>query len=256
MIEEKCELCEARSLVCNLIPRLEWRHSGLGMLQAYVREGGCEEMRIHVWHPSLKLKGIEFRGLSHDHRFDMRSWLLVGELHHVDVQTVPDSEGDFHVYEVVNARKALRETGTLAGEFRLCPNAFNITRTIRHFSTGKVYSLRKRMFHESYPVSEMVITVVMKTNQDEVPARILSSTRHSPLNAFSLPIDKDECAKLLTEAQEALLRENCSSACSTDITDRRRQVVLSQFGEQFTSSPADFIERVLRDLRRASDCLK
>jgi hypothetical protein len=89
------------------------------MLQAYVLEGGQQEVRVHVWHPALKLPGIDEAGLGHDHRFDMTSCVLIGQLTHVEILTSADPAGGWKVYEVVNARKALKETGTRAGEFHI-----------------------------------------------------------------------------------------------------------------------------------------
>lgn len=40
-------------LIIGLWPHLSWRHAGFGALQAYIREGGERELRVHLWHPSL-----------------------------------------------------------------------------------------------------------------------------------------------------------------------------------------------------------
>src|SRR5690348_1439519 len=81
------KLSALRNWVVDAIQRLQWRQSGLGMLQAYVLQGSEQEVRVHIWHPSIKLPGIDEAGLGHDHRFDMTSWVLVGRLTHVEVLT-------------------------------------------------------------------------------------------------------------------------------------------------------------------------
>src|ERR1051325_5879847 len=90
---DRATLHSLRAFVYGAIHQLQWRHSGLGMLQAYVVEGGQEEVRVHIWHPSLKLDGIDEAGLGHDHRFDMTSWVLVGKLVHVETITSPNPKG-------------------------------------------------------------------------------------------------------------------------------------------------------------------
>src|SRR4051812_39653073 len=67
-------------MLIALWPSLKWRHAGFGALQAYIREGDERELRVHIWHQSLIKDGIEESGLCHDHRFDMRSSVLVGRI--------------------------------------------------------------------------------------------------------------------------------------------------------------------------------
>jgi hypothetical protein len=186
------------------IPRLQWRHSGLGMLQAYVLEGGQQEFRVHIWHPSLKLEGIDEAGLGHDHRFDMTSWVLVGQLTHVEILTSADATGGWKMYEVVNARKALKETGTRAGEFRLIDGVVRLDKHAISISAGSAYFFPKRSFHETCPDSQVVVTVALKINQDEVPARILCRLGREPLNAFETSLSETQYKVVLAEAEAAL----------------------------------------------------
>lgn len=72
-------------------PLLRWRHHKIGVLQAYVVEGKRYydmETRIHVWHPSLALAD-EDSGRMHDHRFDLRSYVLLGAIHDTEIKTIP-----------------------------------------------------------------------------------------------------------------------------------------------------------------------
>lgn len=46
-----------------------WRHHGIGLLQAYVLEGPIE-YRVHVWHPELRFVDDD-SGMIHDHRFEI-----------------------------------------------------------------------------------------------------------------------------------------------------------------------------------------
>jgi hypothetical protein len=180
------------------------------MLQAYVSEGGKQEFRVHIWHPSLKLEGIDEAGLGHDHRFDMTSWVLVGQLTHVEILTSADPTGGWKMYEVVNARKALKETGTRAGEFRLINAAVRLDKHAMSISAGRAYFFPKRSFHETCPNSQVVVTVAFKINQDEIPARVLCRLGREPINAFETSLSETQYKVVLAEA-EAALRDAVSS---------------------------------------------
>jgi hypothetical protein len=56
--------------------QLTWRHHGLGMLQAEI----SETLRIHIWHPKLVSEGMAWPRCVHDHRFDITSAVIVGEV--------------------------------------------------------------------------------------------------------------------------------------------------------------------------------
>ena len=122
------------ALTAKLItsPELRWRHHGIGLLQAYLVEGrpGAElalglsdtETRIHVWHPSLRLAGMDDSGLMHDHRFDLESRVLLGAMHDTEIHlsqilTMTDGKDEsadggerLLVWKIQNAR-AKEETG-------------------------------------------------------------------------------------------------------------------------------------------------
>lgn len=55
---------------------LKWRHHGLGMLQAEI----SETLRIHIWHPKLVSEGMAWPRCVHDHRFDITSAVVLGEV--------------------------------------------------------------------------------------------------------------------------------------------------------------------------------
>lgn len=193
-----------RELVYQAIPHLKWRHSGLGMLQAYVKEGARQELRVHIWHQSLRLAGINDAGLGHDHRFDMRSWVLVGQLIHKEIRTSVAPDGVWKMYEVVNARKALRDTGSRAGEFRQVEASVKIRKRAMTISAGHSYFFPKRTFHETLPNSKVVITVALKTKQEELPARVLSRSYKQPRNAFEISLPTRQWELVLGEAEAAL----------------------------------------------------
>lgn len=204
-----------RSLVYRVLRHLEWRHSGLGMLQAYITEGGQDELRVHVWHPELKVKGIDGAGLDHDHRFDMMSWMLIGQLMHSELIISQKSDRWFNMYEVVNARRALRETGTRAGEFRFVEGPVQVEKHVMTISAGNSYFFPKRTFHETRLDSRIAISIALKSNQEEAPARVLCDLHKEPLNAFGTSLPEVKLNLALAEAESALkqaIDPNYSSA--------------------------------------------
>jgi hypothetical protein len=203
---DRATLHSLRSFVNGAINHLQWRHSGLGMLQAYIVEGGEHELRVHVWHPSLKIDGIDAAGLGHDHRFDMTSWVLAGQLTHVEIESSVDPAGGWKVYEVINARKALQETGSRAGEFRLIHGVVGLKRNAISILAGNSYFFPKGSFHETHLDSALAITVALKTNQNDQRARILCRLEREPLNAFGTSLSESQCKLVLAQA-EAVLRD-------------------------------------------------
>ena len=89
---------------------LVWRHHGLGMLQAEF----SEELRVHVWHPSLVVPGMAWPRCVHDHRFDITSAVITGEI--IDVpcsvhfedpskgEVIFEWEKPVNVYEIEHAK--------------------------------------------------------------------------------------------------------------------------------------------------------
>jgi hypothetical protein len=134
----------------------------------------------------------------------MFSWVLIGQLTHIEIATSEDPSGDWKVYEVVNARKALKETGTRAGELRLKEGSVRLTKHAVAISAGSVYFFPKCSFHETRPDSQFVVTLALKANQNASPARVLCKLGREPLNAYSSPLPKTQCDLILAEAKTIL----------------------------------------------------
>lgn len=165
---------ELRALVGRLIPHLKWRHHGLGMLQAYLSEGGSVETRVHIWHPDLYLFPEEEGGRIHDHRFGLMSSVLVGSIGHDEVHERPVIVGYWKMHEVIHARVQRPDDmptpldGSYEAEF--------VKGTIH---AGHVYTFPKRVFHRSR-VTGLAVTLVSKLDQDDTPARLLIPDGHRP----------------------------------------------------------------------------
>lgn len=172
-------------MAAALIPNLSWRHNGQGMLQAYIYEGSKYESRLHIWHPSLRLPGIELNGLIHDHRFNMRVTLLRGSVMHTEFMVTPDEDSKCQVVEVLHARAAKEQTGI----FHRYPMVTG--KRVRldvlgswKFYVGHEYYFPKRHFHRTF-ADQFAITLVEKFDQEETPpANLIDTGKHPLINSF------------------------------------------------------------------------
>jgi hypothetical protein len=196
------------TLLCALVraslSSLHWRHSGLGMLQAYLKEGHADELRVHIWHDSLRSDGILEAGFAHDHRFDMTSWVLVGTIEHTELALTEHREGEWQRFQVVNARRAEAQTGSMAGRFIATGNPVRLRSRQLEISAGRRYTFPKGAFHQSLPVRGLAVSVIEKSNQEDRPATVLSRRGVPPVNAFDSPIQPSSFDRILKEADQAL----------------------------------------------------
>lgn len=191
-------------LVVRLIPHLTWRHSGLGMLQAYVYEGTRDEMRVHVWCKELERAGIQESGLLHDHRFDLTSQILFGEIEQVEFSL--SVGGNWQLHEVVHARAAAGgKTAPNDGLVTALPGSYSVERRSIALSSRDAYAFPKREFHGTFVKSQYAVTVVTKTNQDKTPARILAPYSKPVVHAFADPLPESAWRHHLDEAGTRLV---------------------------------------------------
>ncbi len=203
-----------RAMAAKLIPSLRWRRHGIGVIQAYIREGGEHEVRIHVWHPDLVRPGIADHGDIHDHRFDLHSVVLHGTLQHEEFYTEPDPDGPWRVHQVTHNRRnpegAFRNNVHDVVPGPLSPTAVRVTAvsSTHEFGPGDWYAFRRGYFHRTR-VSGLVVTVATKTDQVDAGARILSRHGSPPVAAFD-PADTGDTdlaktiVRILADAKEQL----------------------------------------------------
>lgn len=173
---------------------LDWRHNGLGLLQAYILDGSVNELRVHIWDRSLRRPGIEKSGLLHDHRFDLTSYVLYGTIEQVEIELFDDDEnGEWVLHEVVHARKAMAEKNIADGAVSLLAGRYNRRTHNVVIPAGNAYSFPKRQFHGTN-ASDFAITLLMKTNQENTPARILAPYGEPVVHAFADPLKREHRA--------------------------------------------------------------
>lgn len=200
---------DLRTSVAAAMPHLSWRHNGLGVLQAYLSEGATDELRVHVWHPDLERPGIRYSGKIHDHRFDLRSTVLLGSIGHIEYRLIPHPDGHWTTHEVVNARKAVAEGGSFDGKVSGTGDFFNARTMPWTFRERDVYLYPKGCFHESH-VNGLCVTLVRKMNQEERKARILAPRGHEVVHAFAEPKPEREWRPFVDEAVARLLERQDS----------------------------------------------
>lgn len=193
-------------MLIALWPQLKWRHAGFGALQSYVREGDSRELRVHIWHSSLIKPGIEESGLCHDHRFDMRSSVLAGKIIQTEFGLARDDGGDWETLRVLHAREAMARGGSFhhdpipTGDFyRREPFVFEV-------GVGSGYTFSKFAFHETR-AEGTTITLVEKSNQEDVNARILAPRGMPVVHAFTETQSEKEFASALAAGLAALQRQ-------------------------------------------------
>lgn len=190
-------------MLIALWPGLKWRHAGFGALQAYIREGEARELRVHVWHPSLVKAGIEESGLCHDHRFDMRSSVIAGKIIQTEFDLLESPDGGWETLRVLHAREAMARGGSFhhdpfpTGDYYFrAPTSYGI-------GAGWGYTFDKRAFHETR-ADGVTITLVEKSAQEDVNARILAPRGKPVVHAFTETQSPAEFAGALADGLAAL----------------------------------------------------
>lgn len=156
---------------------LRWRHHALGMLQGEL----SPFIRIHIWDSDLVRFSEGSPRAVHDHRFDLLSYVVAGELTDVHYDVRPGTERprrpgwDFdpedwtpsRVWEIKHAKIQAHD----ASDFHLLGPCYYRQGVRRTFGQGEVYHIPKRAFHTTTKAN--AVTFVRRSNFDDVPARVL-----------------------------------------------------------------------------------
>lgn len=153
---------------------IQWRHHGVGMIQAYVDEGRSRETRLHVHHPMLRYDDIVEHGDIHDHRFDFTSAVLTGQLNHMVFDV--EGPGEYEVCTVVPRRQqnAGEADFIRVGEPRALQLAGHAA-----YKAGTRYTFPKRVLHRAWTDS-LTVTLLTKYNQDDAPAMVVGKPELRP----------------------------------------------------------------------------
>lgn len=198
------DLWRERKLVLALLPHLSWRWHGIGTLQGYVHESAeGRELRVHIWNRGLMLPGILVSGNAHNHRFTLRSMILHGELAHTEWQTRAGQ--GFALYDFVHARLHNDDNRS---DMRRLPGEVACEKVGVRFKRNTIYTFDRGFFHDSRPVSDLVVTLVEKVDQIETKAQVIAPADIPPVPAFSGgEPDPRLVAAFVQQAQVALAAE-------------------------------------------------
>lgn len=208
---------------------LSWRHHGIGLLQAYVVEGPVE-FRIHVWHPELRFVDDD-SGMIHDHRFRLESQVLLGAIHDTEVLLHRHDKGwvvprpIYQMWEVQNARQAaasgdgwVKKLDWGAGQTITPDEApfvgglvngsplYTIDTVPSIYRSGSRYSYPARKFHRT-ETKELTVTLCKKSQQENVPARILAREGAVPKHGIGEPMRDWAGAGAIADPREKFLWE-------------------------------------------------
>jgi hypothetical protein len=190
--------------LASLLPALEWRWHGIGALQAYIYEGLTVEERVHIWSPSLILPGMVESGNAHDHRFELASTVVAGQLLHTEWQTIRnDDAGDHETYDFVHARL---QTDENRAAMRPTGERFFVSKFAIPLAAGDYYEFDRGAFHSSLPLTDTVVTVIEKRRQLETKARVIAPVNTRPVPAFSADLPQAMLETALDKALAALAK--------------------------------------------------
>lgn len=197
---------------------MQWRHHGLGMLQAEL----SEEVRVHIWHPALVSPGMAWPRCVHDHRFDITSAVVVGEIIDVPcrVQEFPEPFACFarpphehrvNIYEIEHAKnqdKMVDMKGcSTASSAKLLNRGILVELEIERQRAGNEYHIDRRQFHTTR-VEALAITVIHRSNFDNRLARVLCAPDKDVMAISGIVRDESPERKLIVES---VLRQAASA---------------------------------------------
>ncbi len=157
---------------------VEPRFHGNGFVQLYL----SNRDRLHVFHPDLLPTRVSNARI-HDHRWDMFSHVLLGCIQHTTYDISPCPVGKWAVNEAPGASNKDHPLMQLPG-FQ-----YALVMTGDHWLVvGSRYKFPKRQFHES-AADRLTMTLIHKSDDDGLPARIISRAGETPDHAFATQPD-------------------------------------------------------------------
>jgi hypothetical protein len=181
--------------------RRDWRWHGIGCLQSYLIEGYVE-CRIHIWHKDLVLPGILDSGACHNHRFDFDSVVLAGSLRNETFELYESPDGSHETYSFVHARM---HTDANRRDMQPTGRRYDIAVSWDEIPAGHRYSFPKRDFHRSSALEDVVVSLVTKRNQEDLPAEVLAPVGQPPVPAFSGELTEELFERVHMDAILALV---------------------------------------------------
>lgn len=185
----------------NVWDELEWRHHTTGLLQAYMPND--KTRRVHIWNRLLKTRDV---GELHNHRFLLRSRVLVGSITHE--RLLPHVRQGFtpthDVWDIPGASKG--STETLRWKAQVEVERYDRQR----FCAGDAYAVPKWQYHHARQEdddAELTVTYIDLVDKDlDAAASLLCPVGVPPSHAFDDPPDSALVTSLVHDAKMHLHR--------------------------------------------------
>jgi hypothetical protein len=133
----------------------------------------------------------------------MRSSVLAGKIIQTEFSLKPDQDGDWETLRVLHAREAMARGGSFHHDPTPTGDYFCRTPIVYGVATGWGYTFDKFAFHETRAES-VTITLVEKSDQEDVNARILAPRGRPVVHAFTETQSAAEFAGALADGLAAL----------------------------------------------------
>lgn len=188
--------------------RLEWRHHGTGMLQAYLP--GWPDQRVHVWDRRLLIPGLIQSGAMHNHRFRLLSRVLVGGLTNTNLCCDLSPLGTHQLWRIPGASKG---SELVEGPRCLLRTKIEFGEPSCRQLAGQSYVIDKWDYHwarQDDGDPDVTITHVSIFDKSDRPASLVCPYGLRPVHAFAVEAPHDLQTQILTKAHE-LLQEASSS---------------------------------------------
>lgn len=181
------------------LKEIAWTHHGLGMLQGKLDQA----TRIHLWHPLLITDEMSGLRAIHDHRFELTSHVLYGELVDVSHRVMLNEPGSPSASVWAIPHKEIQTEGDKHGGRAVFLGRAAIVpgRRKRH-TRGDVYTIPARAWHTTELVGP-AITLVTRDKFDAEPARVLGHGRSGQVDVTSPALLERvfaDCRRLIARA--------------------------------------------------------
>jgi len=205
--DEPAFVAAVRALLARVdLATLDWKQYDLGVLRAKLGN----ELRIHIWHPSLRTLAtpVARYGGVHDHRFDVTSAVVCGAITDVRYEAHPARANEAEVPDRAHGTNV--EVDGFVKAWQIWPSLGKVNPLNLHAVTevgrctvqaGRSYTVPRRLFHTSF-VEDFAVTVVHRSNFDEHPyATILGEGTEGTVPNTPTQV----VAQLLHRARHAIL---------------------------------------------------
>lgn len=139
-----------------------------------------DNKRLHFWTDNMSAQSVSTQ--IHDHRFDLKSYILLGKLIHIHYRySIAAFEGTYHFY-IAKQRKD-HDTELVRDDVRCSYYLQEMCRS--EMSAGSIYTFPKKEFHETRAVG-LTCTLIEKLDTERhYSPRVACYHEHMPDNKFT-----------------------------------------------------------------------